>query len=120
VTVGWDETFNDSLNYMWFKYVPDSIQAKSFEEWRRKRVENIQGARNCELTWFKRGIIAPLQYVSVAESVDVMGYLFGRDAAKSIVNSRRINWNMSMGITIDTKDSLKKIIQNYERNRNIK
>ncbi len=118
VTMGWDETFNDSLNYMWFKYVPDNIQAKNFEEWRRKRTESIQGARNCGLTWFKKGIIVPLQYSSASESVDVMGYLFGRDAAKSIISSKKVNWNMSMGITIDTKESLKKIIQNHERNRN--
>lgn len=116
VTVGWDETFNDSLNNVWFKYVPDNIQAKTFEEWRRKRSDNIKGARNCNLTWFKKGIIAPLQYSSLAEAVDVMGYLFGRDAAKFVINSRKISWNMSMGITVDTKDSLKKIINSYERN----
>lgn len=118
VTVGWDETFNDSLNYLWFKYIPDSIQAKTFEEWRRKRSETIVGARNCNLTWFKQGIIAPLQYASLAESVHVMGYLFGRDAAKYIIKNRKTNWNMSLGITVDNKESLKKIIDSYERNRN--
>ena len=114
VTVGWDETFNDSLNNFWFKYIPDSIQAKTFEEWRRKRSEGISGARNCELSWFKKGIAVPLQFSSLSESVDVMGYLFGRDAAKSIIKNRKTNWNMSVGITIDTKESLRKIIKNIK------
>lgn len=47
-----------------------------------------------------------------------MGYLFGRDAAKSVIRDRKINWNMSLGITVDTKESLKEIIKSYERNRN--
>ncbi len=55
ITVGWDETFNDELNYMWYKYIPDFIQAKNFEEWRRKKMDQIQSARNCGLTWFKEG-----------------------------------------------------------------
>lgn len=48
-----------------------------------------------------------------------MGYLFGREAAKSIIKNSKTDWNMSMGITIDTKDSISEIIKKYERNRNI-
>lgn len=116
VTVGWDETFNDELNHMWYKYIPDSILAKNFEDWRRKRVGNITGARNCNLKWFKRSLNIPLQFASLQESSSVMGYLFGREAAKSIIKNNKTDWNMSLGITIDTKESLKKIIKQYERN----
>ena len=117
VTVGWDETFNDELHYMWYKYIPDSIYARTFEEWRRKRVFGIErGARNCGLTWFKRELHIPLQFDSIQESASVMGYLFGREAAKSIIKKNTLDWNMSMGITIDTKKTLKEIIKKYERN----
>lgn len=37
VTIGWDETFNDELNYYWYKFLPDNINANSFEEWRIKK-----------------------------------------------------------------------------------
>ncbi len=76
------------------------------------------GSRNCNLTWFKKGLNIPLQFTSIQEASSVMGYLFGRDAAKSIIKKNKIDWNMSMGITIDTKESLKDIIKKYERNRN--
>lgn len=116
ITVGWDETFNDELNYAWYKYIPDFIQARDFEDWRRKKSAQIKSARNCGLTWFKKGLSIPLQFPSLSESVRVMGYLFGRDAAKSVIRHEQTNWNMAMGITIDTKHSLKLLLDAYERN----
>ena len=50
VTLGWDETFNDDLNAMWYRYVPDNIKAANFEEWRKVRELSISTARNCDLT----------------------------------------------------------------------
>ncbi|OHA47557.1 MAG: hypothetical protein A2541_02190 [Candidatus Taylorbacteria bacterium RIFOXYD2_FULL_36_9] len=115
VTIGWDETFNDELSNMWFRYIPDSIRAKNFDEWRTIRSEKISSPRNCNLTWFKRGIIVPLQFSSLKESVMVIGYLFGRDAAQNIICRNQRNWSMSMGITINTKEEIKLIIENYEK-----
>ncbi len=100
---------------MWFRYIPDSIRAKNFDEWRTIRSEKISSPRNCNLTWFKRGIIVPLQFSSLKESVMVIGYLFGRDAAQNIICRNQRNWSMSMGITINTKEEIKLIIENYEK-----
>ncbi len=115
ITIGWDETFNDELNNMWFKYIPDDIRAKNFEEWRTVRSSKINSARNCGLKWFKKGINVPLQFSSLKESSMVMGYLFGRDAAQSIILKNQLDWSMSMGITLNTKEEIKLIIENYEK-----
>jgi SAM-dependent methyltransferase len=97
ITIGWDETFNDELSEMWYKYVPDNISARNFEEWRGKRVEQIKdrSARNCNLNWFKQGLRVPLEFVSVAAAAKVMGYLFG--------------------ITVETKESIESILSNFHR-----
>ncbi len=115
-TIGWDETFNDELNRMWFKFIPDRIQAHDFEEWRRKRATAIVSPRNVGLSWLKKGIAAPLQFSSLKETASVMGYLFGRDAAQYVVNSGKTEWGMSLGITCNTKEELANIIKLHERN----
>ncbi len=114
VTLGWDEEFNDELSETWYKYIPDSIQAQSFEEWRRKRASSIKSARNCGLTWFKKGLRVPLQFSSLQDSASVIGYLFGRDAAHEVIRNRQLSWGMSLGITIDTKESIRTILESYE------
>ncbi len=114
-TIGWDETFSDELSQMWFKYVPDDAKAWDFEEWRKKRIDFIESARNCDLTWFKRGLSIPLQFSSLNTAAQVMGYLFGRDAAKEVVRSNKTEWTMSLGITRDTKKDLSRIIKSYEK-----
>ena len=111
VTLGWDETFNDDLNNMWYKYIPDNIKAANFEEWRKTREASINSARNCDLTWYKKNIKVPLLYDTLEETINVMGHLFGRDAALEILKSKRNMWWMSLGITWDNKDSLSKILK---------
>lgn len=111
VTLGWDETFNDDLNAMWYRYVPDNIKAASFEEWRRAREASITSARNCDLTWYKKNIQVPLLYDTLEETINVMGHLFGRDAALEVLKSKRTMWWMSMGITWDDKKSLSRILK---------
>ncbi|MCX6738843.1 MAG: helix-turn-helix domain-containing protein [Candidatus Parcubacteria bacterium] len=115
VTIGWDETFNDELNEMWFKYIPDTIQACSFEEWRSIRASSILSPRNCGLSWEKKGIVVPLQFRSLSDSAIVMGYLFGRDAAQYVIKHKKTEWLMSLGITMNTKEEIKKIIDTYEK-----
>jgi len=116
VTVGWDETFNDELNYLWYKFLPDEINAISFEEWRIKRQKKIFSPRNCNLSWYKKGLLIPLQFSSLEESAYVMGHLFGRDALEEIIKHKKVKWSMSMGITYNTKEELNKIIVNLEKN----
>lgn len=111
VTLGWDETFNDDLNAMWYRYVPDNIKAANFEEWRRAREASITSARNCGLTWYKKNIQVPLLYDTLEETINVMGHLFGRDAALEVLKSKRTMWWMSMGITWDDKKSLSRILK---------
>lgn len=110
VTLGWDESFNDELNNMWYRYIPDDITASNFEEWRRSREATIKSARNCDLTWYKKNIKVPLLYDTLEETINVMGHLFGRDAALDILNSKKTMWMMSLGITWDNKESLEKIL----------
>ena len=118
VTLGWDETFNDELNEMWFKYLPDKIKASNFEEWRGKRASLITNPRNCGLTWLKKGLKVPLHFNSLTESALVIGNLFGRDAAKEVLKNKRTEWLMSIGITYNTKEELIEILREYdERNR---
>lgn len=111
VTLGWDETFNDDLNNMWYKYIPDNIRAFNFEEWRIVRASSIEDARNCGLTWYKKNIKVPLLYDTLEESINVMGHLFGRDAALDVLKNKQTMWWMSMGITMDDKNSLSKILK---------
>ena len=105
----------DELNEMWYKYIPDDIVADSFEEWRMKRAAIMTSPRNCKLKWLKTNMNIPLQYTSIEESVNVMGHLFGRDAANDVLNSRQKEWWMSMGITYNTKKEIEKIIREMEQ-----
>jgi hypothetical protein len=44
-----------------------------------------------------------------------MGYLFGRDAAKRTVERGQVEWQMSLGITYNTKKELKHLLDAYEK-----
>jgi len=116
ITIGWDETFNDELNYFWYKFLPDDINANGFEEWRIKRRKKIMSPRNCNLSWYKKGLAIPLQFSSLEESAYIMGHLFGRDALEETIKHKKVKWVMSMGVTYNTKEELKKIINNLEKN----
>jgi len=111
VTLGWDETFNDDLNYYWFKHIPDTIGEFDFEKWRKRRTSEFKSARNSQLTWFKKGIIVPLQFDNLEQTVKIMGNLFGRDAVKDIINNEKTEWLMSLGITFNTKEEIYQIIK---------
>lgn len=113
-TIGWDETFNDELNMMWYQYIPDDIEATNFEEWRRKRAAVFASPRNCNLTWLKTNLRLPLQYSTVEEATYVMGHLFGRDAGVEIAKSGRLAWEMSYGITFNTKEEIGVILKELE------
>ena len=58
----------------------------------------------------------PLIFNSLEESVNVMGHLFGRDAATHILTTGKKTWWMAMGITWDTKESIKKILESMGEN----
>lgn len=111
-TLGWDETFNDDLSEMWYRYIPDGVVAKDFEEWRRKRCDLLTSPRNCGLSWLKRGIRVPVGFTSDDTAARVMGYLFGRSAAQEILKTRKTSWSMSLGITWDTREAIGVVLEN--------
>lgn len=113
-TIGWDETFNDELNMMWYRYIPDDIEATNFEEWRSKRAAVFNSPRNCNLTWFKTNLRLPLQFNNAEQATYIMGHLFGRDAGVDIAQSGRTSWEMSYGITINTKEEISQILKELE------
>lgn len=115
ITIGWDEEFNDELNEMFYKHVPDGIQADSFDEWKEERKSCIRSPRNAHLTWLKTGIETKLAFPSLQESVYIMGTLFGESALKEIVENNKTEWSMRMSITINDKSSIQEILKNYER-----
>lgn len=115
VTLGWDESFNDELNNYWYRHIPDNIDAKDFESWRVKRMSQIDSPRNCNLTWYKKGINVPLQYNNLRESAKIMGYLFGRDATENIINNNITEWGMSLGITLNTKNEIENILKQQKQ-----
>jgi hypothetical protein len=114
-TVGWDELYNDGVLAMWFKYVPDGIPARNLGEWRVWRTQANASRSNSGLTWFKRGLHAPLRFRSMDESARVMGYLFGRDAAQYAIRNNRTEWSMSLGITRDSKKGVERAIATLEK-----
>lgn len=114
VTLGWDETFNDELSVFWYRYIADDSVARDFESWRSERQAKILSPRNCDLTWLKTGISVPLQFGSLRESATIMGYLFGRDAADHIIDHRVVEWSMSLGITLDTKEQVQAALERHD------
>lgn len=78
----------------------------------------FESPRNCDLTWYKTKLLVPLLFCDVRESAYIMGYLFGRDAADEIIRTNRTRWQMSLGITINTKEEIGLIIKKYRDERN--
>jgi phospholipid N-methyltransferase len=115
VTFGWDEEFNDELNIMFYKHIPDGIQARNFEAWRKERQSVISSPRNTHLKWYKTGIETSLRFDNLQESAFVMGTLFGDNALKEVVWNEKTEWQMKMSITLNTKESIKQILKGYER-----
>ncbi|MBN1585467.1 HEAT repeat domain-containing protein [Candidatus Uhrbacteria bacterium] len=113
VTVGWDESFGDDLSRLFYRHVPDGLPVRSFEEWRQTRLDATETPRNCGLTWLKRGLAVPVSFESSGEAITVMGRLFGRDAIRQAVDSDRLSWEVSMGITCNTKREIGKILRNF-------
>jgi SAM-dependent methyltransferase len=110
ITFGWDESFNDELSEMWYRFIPDGIKARNFEEWRTARSKMFLTPRNCKLTWFRRGLKVPLLFPSLDSSARVIGYLFGRSAVSEVVRKKKVSWTMSLGITVDSREHIAEIL----------
>ena len=53
----------------------------------------------------------PTVFDTLEETINVMGHLFGRDAALDILKNKKNMWWMSLGITWDDKQSLSRILR---------
>ena len=115
VTIGWDEEFSDELNKMWYLFVPDGIQADTFQDWCGERKQVITSPRNTHLTLFKKNIETELRFDTLQESVYIMGTLFGYKAIKWIVDNDKTQWQMKCSVTWNTKEQLSDIIKKYEK-----
>ena len=118
ITVGWDETFNDELSEMWYKYVPDTIRARNFDQWSGERRQKFRGARNCGLNWYKQGLEVPLEFDTHERAAQVMSFVFGRAAGEEIIRTRKNRWWMSLGITRHTKEQSTEILDREPRTIN--
>ena len=57
-----------------------------------------------------------LQFSSLKESAYVMRYLFGRDALEETIKHKKVKCVVNLGVTYNTKEELKKITNNLEKN----
>lgn len=108
-TIGGDETFSDDLARLWYRYAPDDARATDFDEWREKKSASFLTARGAGLAWRTRGVRVPLQFSSLSEAARVIGHLFGRDAAQQVVSRDKMHFELSLGITRDTKKDLARL-----------
>lgn len=107
VTLGWDESFQDELSEMWYRYVPEpDYYRESVEDWRRRRVERVHSPRNCHLTFAQRHIRVPLRFASVEDAAYVMGHLFGFSAGEAVARGGKREFAMNVGVTRDTAGDL--------------
>lgn len=102
ITIGWNEKWNDELNNLWKKYICDNSK------------KEITTPRNCNLSWYKNDIKTTLEFNNIDERDYVLYSLFGEDAENDYKDSNKLKWDMLMGITINTKKELNKIIRELE------
>ena len=107
ITVGWDESFQDELSEMWYRYVPEpAYYRETVEDWRRRRIRRIHSPRNCYLAFAQRHIRVPLRFSTVQESAYVMGHLFGFAAGEAVARDGKREFAMDVGITYDTHEDV--------------
>lgn len=115
ITIGWDESFNDELSQMWYRYTRDKVFAVDFEDWRRQRASAISSPRNCGLHWLARHVRVPVRFPSTLDAAEVMGHLFGRSAGEWTLRENKKSWWMSLGITCDSTRDIDKALVRESR-----
>lgn len=112
LTIGWDETFEDEMSELWYRFVPEpDFRRETFAEWRKRRRQRITSPRNCHLTFEVKKLEVPLLFKNWQKAAEVVGHLFGQSAGYWMGQQQRSELLISVGITLDTKDSLKKSIE---------
>lgn len=111
VTIGWDESFNDEMTEIWYRFVlePDCY-FDSLPDYRRRKRSKIQSPRNCGLTLMKEGLSAPVRFNNVDDAATVFGHLFGYTAGAWVLRNERREFQMGVSLTRDSKESLKLVV----------
>lgn len=102
ITIGWNEKWNDELFLLWKKYLNIDYSNK------------IESIRNCNLSWYKDNIDSIVKFSNIKERDLVLGSFFGNEFIKDYSYNNKLVWNISMGITLNTKREIKSIIDNWE------
>ena len=102
ITIGWNEKWDDELSMLWKNYICDNSN------------KNIDGVRNSNLDWYMNDIQTILRFDNLTQRDYVIYNLFGANAKNDYADSNKLEWNMNMGITINTKKQLKAILENLE------
>lgn len=112
ITYGWDKgPVQCRLREMWYRFVPDKIEARDYHEWATKEASRESSPRNCGLTWWMNGVRLPVRFKNATDSTYVLGTLFGRDAGEWAAANRVTTLDMQVGITWNTKEDLVRIIE---------
>lgn len=102
ITIGWNEKWDDELFRLWKKYLDIDYSNK------------IKSTRNCNLSWYKNDISSILKFSDTKERNYVFGNFFGSEFLKDNHDNKKLEWNVNMGITINTKEEIKNILDNWK------
>lgn len=102
ITIGWNEKWDDELFELWKKYLNINYSNK------------IKSIRNCNLSWYKNDISSILKFSNIKERNYVLGNFFGKEFLKDNRDNKKLEWNVSMGITLNTKEEIKNILDNWK------
>lgn len=115
ITIGWDESFQDELSEMWYRFVPEpEFRRETLQEWRRRRRQKITSPRNCHLTFIKKNVRLSVRFESVLEASSVFGFLFGFDAGVWVADRGQREFSMSVGVTYDDRTKLERALSRLE------
>ena len=108
ITIGWNEKWDDELSMLWNNYICVNSN------------KTLAGVRNCNLDWYMNDIKTSLRFDNLSQRDYVLCNLFGDEAKNDYADSNKLEWSMHMGVTINTKEQIKIILENledkYERN----
>nr|VFK45533.1 MAG: RNA cap guanine-N2 methyltransferase [Candidatus Kentron sp. TC] len=107
ITIGWDEEFSDEVSDAWYRFL--SGKKKTFDEWRAEIKERLRSPRGMGLSWFDK-IKTRVEFKDLNDALYTMGNLFGRAMAEEIILRKKKSWGLNIGITVNSRNDLERII----------
>lgn len=111
ITIGWNEKYDDELSYIWYKYV--DVSQLSYDEWKKEKIKSMQTTRNCSLSWLENDIETKLEVTNKTDGERMFRILFGKKSLDYIISDKNMQLKMKMGITLNTKQEINKIIKEW-------